>query len=60
MIVEHHIVLRSCLNYEALSGEHLRVAVRNEQENARLVQAVSQVLANLREIPQSKTGSSRT
>jgi threonine-phosphate decarboxylase len=60
MIVEHHIVLRSCLNYEALSGAHFRVAVRNEQENARLVQAVSQVLARPREIPQSKTGSSRT
>ena len=60
MIVEHHIVLRSCFNYEALAGEHLRAAVRNEQENARLVRAVSHVLARLREIPQSKTGGSRT
>jgi threonine-phosphate decarboxylase len=60
MIVEHHVVLRSCLNYEALSGEHLRVAVRNERENARLVRAVSQVFATLRERPESKAGSSRT
>jgi threonine-phosphate decarboxylase len=60
MIVEHHVVLRSCLNYEALSGEHFRVAVRNEQENTRLVQAVSQVLARLRELAQSKAGSFRT
>jgi threonine-phosphate decarboxylase len=59
MIVEHHIVLRSCLNYEALSGEHLRVAVRNDQENAHLVQAVWQVLAKLRDISLSKTGSYR-
>lgn len=60
MIVEHHVVLRSCLNYENLSGEHLRAAVRNEQENARLIQAVSQVLAGLRETPQSKAEGSRT
>jgi threonine-phosphate decarboxylase len=59
MIVEHHIVLRSCRNYEGLSGEHLRAAVRTEQENARLVLAVSQVLARLREIPQSKIEGSR-
>jgi threonine-phosphate decarboxylase len=56
MIVDHHIVLRSCRNYEALSGEHLRAAIRNDQENARLVQAVSQALTKLRGIPQSITG----
>ena len=44
MIVEHSIVLRSCTNYEALAAGHLRVAVRSDQENERLVNAMSQVL----------------
>ncbi len=49
MIVEHHIVLRACANYEGLAVGHLRVAVRNDQENARLVEAASQVLVKIRE-----------
>jgi threonine-phosphate decarboxylase len=44
MIVEHHMVLRACVNYEGLAGGHLRAAVLNDQENARLVEAASQVL----------------
>jgi threonine-phosphate decarboxylase len=37
---EHHIVLRSCFNYEALSAGHLRTAVRGEEDNCRLIQAM--------------------
>jgi threonine-phosphate decarboxylase len=37
MIVEQHIVLRSCMNYEGLEMGYLRVAVRSEQENERLI-----------------------
>lgn len=43
MIVEHSLVLRDCSNYEALSPGHIRTAVRNEQENTRLVKAVNEV-----------------
>ena len=59
MISEHHIVLRSCLNYESLPKGHLRAAVRNDQENAFLVQAVSQVLAKFRDNSQSQKANSR-
>jgi len=40
LIREHHIVLRNCANYEALSDGHLRAAVRAESENQRLIQAL--------------------
>lgn len=36
MIREHHILLRNCANYEGLSDEFLRTAVRTETENERL------------------------
>ena len=44
MIVDHHIVLRDCSNYENLPAGFLRVAVRTEQENARLLHAISLTL----------------
>jgi threonine-phosphate decarboxylase len=44
LILEHHIVLRNCANYEALSGQHFRVAVRTELENKQLVQALASLL----------------
>lgn len=44
MIIEHHIVLRDCSNYEALPAGHLRAAIRTGQENDRLVEAVAQSL----------------
>jgi threonine-phosphate decarboxylase len=52
MIVEHYIVLRLCANYEALPDGHLRSAVRNNQENARLILAISRILAEFRGSPQ--------
>jgi threonine-phosphate decarboxylase len=45
MIVEHHIVLRTCSNYEALSSEHVRAAVRTERENEQLVGAAFESLS---------------
>ncbi|MFT4112594.1 pyridoxal phosphate-dependent aminotransferase [Silvibacterium sp.] len=48
MIREHRIVLRDCANYEALERGHLRIAVRTEAENARLVQAFTALLHDLR------------
>jgi threonine-phosphate decarboxylase len=45
MILEHHIVLRTCSNYEALSSEHVRVAVRTERENEHLLSAAFESLS---------------
>jgi threonine-phosphate decarboxylase len=43
-IREDHLVLRDCSNYEALSPDHVRVAVRTERENALLVESVRRIL----------------
>lgn len=42
MIVEHHLVLRNCSDYEALPPGHLRIAVCSERDNEALVRAVNQ------------------
>ena len=52
MIIDHHLVLRACLNYEGLSPGHLRVAVRTEIENALLVKAVGETLLKYRALRQ--------
>jgi threonine-phosphate decarboxylase len=44
MILEHQIVLRSCANFEGLVPQHLRIAVRSETENERLVRGLERVL----------------
>jgi threonine-phosphate decarboxylase len=44
MIVEHHMVLRDCSNYEALPCRHLRTAIRTEEENDKLVVGLAQSL----------------
>jgi threonine-phosphate decarboxylase len=44
MIVEHHLVLRNCHNYEGLGSRHLRVAVRTELENEVLIEAMRRAL----------------
>jgi threonine-phosphate decarboxylase len=45
MIVEEQIVLRSCANFEGLAAGHVRVAVRSEWENERLIDGLKRVLA---------------
>jgi threonine-phosphate decarboxylase len=47
MIVEQQIVLRSCANFEGLPTGHLRIAVRSEPENERLIRSLELVLSNL-------------
>jgi threonine-phosphate decarboxylase len=47
MIGEEHIVLRSCTNFEGLAPEHLRIAVRSETENKRLIRGLERVLSSL-------------
>jgi threonine-phosphate decarboxylase len=44
MIERHGIVLRACTNYESLPSGHLRSAVRTELDNARLIEAIRQIL----------------
>jgi threonine-phosphate decarboxylase len=48
MINDHHIVLRSCANFEGLPSGYLRIAVRSEQENAKLISALEVQLAKYR------------
>jgi threonine-phosphate decarboxylase len=47
MIVRHRIVLRACDNYKGLPSGHLRVSVRTEKENTRLVEALAESLSSL-------------
>jgi threonine-phosphate decarboxylase len=42
LILRHGIVLRHCGNFEALSRDHLRCAVRNHEQNSRLIKAMSE------------------
>jgi threonine-phosphate decarboxylase len=44
MIVEEQIVLRSCANFEGLAPGHLRIAVRSESENERLIRSLERLL----------------
>ena len=45
MIVNQHVVLRSCASYEALASGHFRVAVRSKPENRCLVSALADEIA---------------
>jgi threonine-phosphate decarboxylase len=48
MIVEEQIVLRSCANFEGLEANHLRIAVRSDLDNERLIGGLRRVLHNTR------------
>lgn len=43
LIVDYGIVLRRCTNFEAISHDHLRCAVRGDEENSRLIGALAQL-----------------
>lgn len=45
MLVPYHIAIRVCDNYEGLDGRYFRVAVRTAEENERLLDAMSVLLA---------------
>jgi threonine-phosphate decarboxylase len=47
MIVEEQIVLRLCANFEGLAGNHLRIAVRSESENEKLIHSLERVIYTL-------------
>jgi threonine-phosphate decarboxylase len=46
LIVEEQIVLRSCANFEGLKSGHLRIAVRSQLENERMIRGLERVLAD--------------
>jgi threonine-phosphate decarboxylase len=46
MIVEEQVVLRSCANFEGLAAGHLRIAVRSELENERLIRGLERVISS--------------
>ena len=48
MILDHHVVLRNCHNYEGLGEGYLRAAVRTELQNEAFVKAVRQTLPKCR------------
>jgi threonine-phosphate decarboxylase len=45
MIVEHQIVLRSCANFEGLALGYLRIAVRSQADNEKLIRGLERVLS---------------
>lgn len=47
MIVAAQVVLRSCANFEGLAPGHLRIAVRSEPENERLIRGLASCRASL-------------
>jgi len=47
MIVEEQIVLRSCANFEELAEGHIRIAVRSEPDNKRLIHGLKRVISGL-------------
>jgi threonine-phosphate decarboxylase len=47
MIVEEQLVLRSCATFEGLAEGHLRIAVRSEPENEKLIRGLERVLPSL-------------
>lgn len=44
LVVERQVVLRSCENFEGLAPGHLRIGVRLEPENDRLIRSLEQLL----------------
>ena len=48
MILDNHVVLRNCHNYEGLGDGYLRAAVRTELQNEAFVRAIRQTLPKCR------------
>ena len=48
-LIEDRILIRSCADFDGLGPSYIRVAVRTEAENRRLVEALAQVLGVLRD-----------
>ncbi len=45
-LVEKGILIRSCANYQGLTGEYYRVAIKRKEENKVLIAALEEVLGN--------------
>lgn len=46
MLTEHHIVLRSCENFESLGPGHLRIAVLSDDANKQLIAGLKNILTD--------------
>jgi len=55
-LLERGIVIRRCGNYRALGNSYIRVAVRSERENRRLVATLAEVINPLQRKPVRKPG----
>lgn len=44
-LLTRHVLIRSCANYPGLDGRYYRVAIRSQEENARLCQALKEVFS---------------
>lgn len=55
-LLQEGIIVRRCGNYRALGDSYIRVAVRSEKENRRLVGALTRVLAPLKRSGNKKVG----
>lgn len=47
LIVEHLIVVRNCATFEGLTGQYLRIAVRDRLANQTLVSALAHILETI-------------
>ncbi|HBB6756643.1 threonine-phosphate decarboxylase [Citrobacter amalonaticus] len=45
-LLTRHILIRSCANYPGLDGRYFRVAIRSQEENNRLLAALTEVLSD--------------
>ena len=45
MLLEQHVLIRSCANYPGLDARYYRVAVRSQEENDRLLAALNNTLS---------------
>lgn len=47
-LVSHDILIRNCSNYPGLSSEYVRIAVKNSEQNHRLIAALQQVIGGIK------------
>jgi threonine-phosphate decarboxylase len=49
MIVDEQIVLRSCANFEGLDDNYLRIAIRSESDNEKLIRSLERCFRTLKD-----------
>ncbi|RME67127.1 MAG: aminotransferase class I/II-fold pyridoxal phosphate-dependent enzyme, partial [Verrucomicrobia bacterium] len=59
LLIDHRIAVRSCANYPGLSPHYIRIAIRSQRENQRLVEALEEIIASTKPSPTPHRVSSR-